>query len=66
MPDYRYELCRGDDVIATVAAHQRAGARGRRPDRIGTITGVVGAVTPVLHERELHLVLQIWRESDNA
>jgi hypothetical protein len=65
MPDYRYELRRGDEVIAT--GHLTSEQPLEVGDRIsiGTNTGTVRAVNPILHERELHLVVQIWRERDN-
>ena len=29
---------------------------------IGSHSGIVRSVEPMLHERELHLVVQLWRE----
>lgn len=62
MPDYRYELRRGDEVIATghisVGAGLEVGERvviGRRP-------GIVRSVEPVLGGRELRLVVQLTRD----
>jgi hypothetical protein len=58
MPSYRYELRRGDEVIAT-------GHLSREPvevgDRlaIGRQSGIVRSIQPLLHEHELRLVVQL-------
>lgn len=64
--DYRYELRRGDEVVAT-------GHLAREPalevgDRllIGGLQGIVRTIEPVLGERELHLVVQLLREDVDA
>ncbi len=66
MPDYRYELRRGEQVIAT-------GHLGReQPPRVGERiairgqSGIVRATEPLLHERELRLVAQLWRDDQSA
>jgi hypothetical protein len=62
MPDYRYELRRGDEVIAT-------GHLGREPPfevgeriAIGSQAGIVRSIEPLLRERELNLVVQLLRD----
>ena len=59
---YRYELRRGEDVVST--GHltlERAIEVGERIE-IGGVLGIVRAVEPLLEERELRLVVQLWRE----
>jgi hypothetical protein len=60
---YRYELRRGDEVIATGhMTWEKALAVGERI-MIGGRPGIVRSVEPVLRERELHVVVQLLRES---
>jgi len=60
--DYRYELRRGDEVVAS--GHLTREQRVEVGDRIvvGGSAGIVRTVEPVLGERELRLVVQVWRE----
>ena len=59
MPDYRYELRRSDDVIATGhMSSDRAFAVGERVV-IGGHSGIVRSAEPLLGERELRLVVQL-------
>jgi hypothetical protein len=59
---YRYELRRGEEVIATGRlTRERALEVGERI-AIGGRPGVVRLVEPVLAERELHLVIQLFRD----
>jgi hypothetical protein len=61
MLDYRYELRRGDSVIATGHfSRERAFEVGERIT-IGGRTGVVRVVEPILGEREL-----VWSFSSRA
>jgi hypothetical protein len=59
MPDYRYELRRGDQVIAT--GHLTRGQPREVGDRIsiGGRTGTVRRIEPLLGEYELRLVVQL-------
>ena len=62
MADYRYELRRGEELIA--AGHlslEEALEVGERIT-IGTHSGIVRSVEPLLHERELRLVAQLRRD----
>ncbi len=60
---YRYELRRGEEVIATGhMTHERALVIGERI-YIGGQPGIVRSIEPVLSERELHLVVQLLREN---
>jgi hypothetical protein len=60
--DYRYELRRGDEIVATGhLSRERPFEVGDRVE-IGGRMGTVRAVEPLLGERELHLVVQLWRE----
>ena len=59
---YRYELRRGADVVSTGhLTQERALEVGERIE-IGGVLGIVRAVEPLLGERELRLVGQLWRE----
>jgi preprotein translocase subunit YajC len=60
--DYRYELRRGDEIVATGhLTRERSFEVGDRVV-IGGSVGTVRAVEPVLGERELRLVVQLERE----
>jgi hypothetical protein len=62
MPEYRYELRRGEEVLATGhMARERPLEVGERI-AIGGRAGIVRAIQPLLGERELRLVVQLWRE----
>ena len=59
---YRYELRRGEDVVSTGRLTQeRALEVGERIEIAGEL-GIVRTVEPLLGERELRLVVQLWRE----
>jgi hypothetical protein len=63
---YRYELRRGDEVIATGRlTRERALEVGERIG-IGAQLGIVRSLEPVLSEPELHLVVQLLREGVDA
>lgn len=59
MPEYRYELRRGDQVIATGHLNRE------QPLEIGELVTIVGqagivrTIEPLLAERELRLVVQL-------
>ncbi len=59
---YRYELRRGEELIATGRlTRERALEVGERI-AIGGRPGVVRSIEPVLAERELHVVIQLFRD----
>ena len=59
---YRYELRRGEEVIATGRlTRERALEVGERI-AIGGRPGVVRSIEPVMAERELHVVIQLFRD----
>ena len=62
MPDYRYELRRGEEVVAT--GHLSREQRLEVGDRItiGSSAGIIRAVEPLLGQRELRLVVQLTRD----
>lgn len=66
MPDYRYELRRGDQVIAT--GHLSRGVPLEVGERIsiGSQSGIVRSIDPLLGEHELRLVVQLWRDDLSA
>ena len=62
MPDYRYELRRGDEVIATGHLSREQPLEVGERITIGRRAGIVRAVEPLLRERELRLVVQLTRD----
>jgi len=56
---YRYELRRGEEIVAT--GHLVRETRLELGDRIaiGSSDGIVRSIEPTLGERELHLVVQL-------
>ena len=66
MPEYRYELRRGDELIATgrLSSEQRFEV-GQRIT-IGSRSGIVRSIEPTLGGRELHLVVQLRRDDFSA
>ena len=59
---YRYELRRGDDVVSTGHLTQEQALEVGERIEIGGELGLVRAVEPLVGERELRLVVQLWRE----
>jgi hypothetical protein len=66
MPDYRYELRRGEQVIATGHLCREQPLEVGERIAIGGQSGIVRATEPLLHERELRLVVQLWRDDRSA
>jgi hypothetical protein len=63
VPEYRYELRRGEDVIATGHVSRERPLELGDEITIGSERGLVRTVEPLLGERELHLVVQLRREA---
>jgi len=61
MPGYRYELRLGDEVNATGHLSREEALEVGERLTIGTHSGIVRSVEPLLHERELRLVVQLRR-----
>ena len=60
--DYRYELRRGEEVIATGhLSRERPMQVGERIVIAGR-PGIVRSVEPLLGEHESRLVVQLWRD----
>jgi len=60
--NYKYELRRGEEIVATGhLSREQPLAVGERLT-IGTRVGIVRTVEPLLVERELRLVVQLVRE----
>lgn len=59
MPDYRYELRRGDELIATGHLTREQPLEVGDGISIGGHTGIVRGVEPLLGEHELRLVVQL-------
>jgi hypothetical protein len=63
---YRYELRRGDEVIATGHLSREQAIEVGERVLIGGRPGIVRSVEPLLGERELRLVVQLWREDSDC
>jgi len=66
VPDYRYELRRGEEVIATGHLSREEPLEVGERITIGSHSGIVRSVEPLLHERELRLVVQLRRDDAAA
>jgi hypothetical protein len=60
--DYRYELRRGDEVLATGHLSRELPLEVGDRIEIGGQPGIVRAIEPLLGERELRLVVQLVRD----
>jgi hypothetical protein len=60
--DYRYELRRGEELIATGHLSLQEPVEVGERITIGAHSGIVRSVEPLLHERELRLVVQLRRD----
>ena len=56
---YRYELRRGDEIIATGHLTRETALEIGDRITIGRSEGIVRQIEPTLGERELHLVIQL-------
>jgi hypothetical protein len=65
MPDYRYELRRGEEVIATGHFSREQPLEVGERITIGSRAGIVRDVEPILGELELRLVVQLTRDLEN-
>jgi hypothetical protein len=65
MPDYRYELRRGNNVVATGHFSREKPLEVGERITIGSRTGIVRDVEPILGEPDLHLVIQLTRDLEN-
>ena len=66
MPEYRYELRRSDDVVATGHLSREQPLEVGERVTIGSQAGIVRTVEPLLGERELRLVVQLARDHLSA
>lgn len=62
MPEYRYELRRGDEVIATGHLSSEQPFEVGERITIGSRSGIARANRAVVDERELGLVVQLRRD----
>ena len=62
MPDYRYELRRGEVMIATGHLSREQPFEVGERITIGNRSGIVRSIEPSLGERELRLVVQLRRD----
>jgi hypothetical protein len=66
MPDYVYELRRGDKVIATGRLSSEQQVEVGERVTIGARSGIVRSANPLHGARERRLVVQIWRDYVSA
>jgi hypothetical protein len=66
MPEYRYELRRGESVVATGHLSREQPLEIGERITIGSQAGIVRTVEPLLAERELRLVVQLSRDDLSA
>jgi len=66
MAEYRYQLRRSDEVIATGHFNSEQPLEVGERVTIGGHNGIVRAVEPLLGERELRLVVQLLRDETTA
>lgn len=66
MPDYRYELRRADEVIATGHLNSERPLEVGERIAIGRQSGIVRSIEPLLGEREQRLVVQLLRDDLTA
>jgi hypothetical protein len=59
--DYRYELRRGDEVVATGHLYREEPLEVGGHLEVGGKVGIVRTIEPLLGERELRLVVQLVR-----
>jgi hypothetical protein len=62
VPDYRYELRCGEEVIATGPLSQQEPVEVGERITICTHSGIVRSVEPLLDERKLRLVVRLRRD----
>ena len=62
MPDYRYELRRGEEILATGHLTREQPLDVGERIAIGSQAGIVRTIEPLLGERELLLVVQLLRD----
>jgi hypothetical protein len=60
---YRYELRRGDEVIATGHLTRERSLEVGERITIGASAGIVRAIEPILGEAELRVIVELRRES---
>lgn len=64
MPVYRYELRRGDELVATGHLSRDEPLEVGGWITIGNQTGLIRSIEPRLHDHELQLVVQLLRDGE--
>jgi hypothetical protein len=64
--NYRYELRRGDEIVATGRLTRETRLEVGDRITIGSSEGIVRVIEPTLGERELHLVVQLMPHAPDA
>jgi len=59
---YRYELRRGEEVVATGHLTRAQSLEIGERIVVGGMPGIVRSIAPLLGDPELRLVVQLWRE----
>ena len=60
---YRYELRRGDELVATGHLSRHEPLQDGDRLAVGNHTGIVRSIEPLLGDNERHLVIQLLRDS---
>jgi hypothetical protein len=66
MPEYRYELRRGDEVVATGHLSREEPLVVGQRVTIGVEIGIIRSLDPLLYKRELRLVVQLLRDAESV
>jgi hypothetical protein len=66
MPAYRYEMRRGDEVVATGHLTQERPLEVGETLTIGSRSALVRSVEPQLHDLEMQLVMQLGHDHDSG
>ena len=64
MPLYRYELRRGEEIVATGRLTHEQPLQVGETLMLGNRSGLVRSIEPRLHEPELQVLVQLRREND--
>jgi len=63
LPDYRYELRRGEEIVATGHLSREEALAVGEPFAIGGRSGIVKSAEPLFGRHELRLVVELTAEA---
>ena len=64
MPVYRYEVRRGDEIVATGHLNHEQPLQVGEKLTVGSRLALVRSIEPRLHEHELQLIMQLGLDHD--